>query len=77
MNNVMIGAVKPTATKAQIPYRVVWFDPFDKKFGGKEYYKNLADAKASLRDFKDDGFEGKIEKGNYDKIYYGDRRKQI
>ena len=57
-------------------YRVTWIDPVFKS-KHKEYHRTLADAKESVKDWKDLNITATIDKGDYTATYWGDLRNQI
>ena len=57
-------------------YRVTWIDPVFKS-KHKEYFRTLADAKESVKDWKDLNITATIDKGDYTSTYWGDLRNQI
>ncbi len=68
---------KVSKSKIEIPYRVVWYQKKDPTIKGKEYHKTRAEAVQDAKEWNSLGFVAKLEKGNFDKIYYSDRRNQI
>lgn len=65
------------AGRPSINYRVVWNDKKDKNFKGVEYHKTLEEAKKDVREWKELGYDSKIEKGNFTNIYWGNPKYQI
>ena len=83
-NKVMIGGIGAARAKSNryegfppVNYKVVWYDPKDKEFGGTAYHKSLEDAKEDVENMIELGYKAKLVKGDFTRIYYSDRRHQI